>query len=170
MNLVDLAIRVVHKENIHTKNFFFYRRVMAQAKSGLRDLIYHRTFKNVNAVTSRLYGIFSLSVCGQQVKPATTTPLSRGSCMEGSTLIHWNPLWIVCLVIPSVSYFSFVQVMVFWESISRREKSRNEVIIEPSNVWTYYARWHRYFASLIETNVFEISCLLCISFFFVIFM
>ena len=24
----------------------------------------------------------------------------------------------------------------------------------PSNVWTYYARWHRYFASLIETNVF----------------
>ena len=30
-----------------------------------------------------------------------------------------------------------------------------------SNVWTYYARWHRYIASLIETNVFEISCLLC---------
>ena len=30
----------------------------------------------------------------------------------------------------------------------------------PSNVWTYYARWHRYFDSLIETNVFEISCLL----------
>ena len=40
----------------------------------------------------------------------------------------------------------------------------------PSNVWTYYARWHRYFASLIETNVSEISCLLCISFCFVIFM
>jgi len=39
-----------------------------------------------------------------------------------------------------------------------------------SNVWTYYARWHRYFASLIETNVFEISCLLCISFCFVNFM
>ena len=38
----------------------------------------------------------------------------------------------------------------------------------PSNVWTYYARWHRYFASLIETNVFEISCLLCISFCFII--
>jgi len=38
----------------------------------------------------------------------------------------------------------------------------------PSNVWTYYARWHRYFASLIETNVFEISCLLCMSFCFVI--
>ena len=29
----------------------------------------------------------------------------------------------------------------------------------PSNVWTYYARWHCYFASLIETNVSEISCL-----------
>ena len=28
----------------------------------------------------------------------------------------------------------------------------------PSNVWTHCARWHRYFASLIETNVFEISC------------
>ena len=38
----------------------------------------------------------------------------------------------------------------------------------PSNVWTYFARWHRYFASLIETNVFEISCLLCMSFCFVI--
>ena len=39
-------------------------RVMAQAKSGLKDSIYHRTLKNVNAVNSRLYGIFSLSVCG----------------------------------------------------------------------------------------------------------
>ena len=37
-----------------------------------------------------------------------------------------------------------------------------------SNIWTYCARWHRYFASLIETNVFEISCLLCMSFCFVI--
>ena len=25
----------------------------------------------------------------------------------------------------------------------------------PSNVWTYCARWHRYFASLIETNVLK---------------
>ena len=38
----------------------------------------------------------------------------------------------------------------------------------PSNIWTYCACWHRYFTSLIETNVFELSCLLCISFCFVI--
>ena len=38
----------------------------------------------------------------------------------------------------------------------------------PSNVWTYCARWHRYFATLIETNIYEISCLLCMSFCFVI--
>ena len=34
----------------------------------------------------------------------------------------------------------------------------------PSSIWTYSAHWHRYLASLIETNVFEISCLLCMSF------
>ena len=46
----------------------------------------------------------------------------------------------------------------------------------PSNVWTYCARWHRCFVSFIETNVLEshvffileISCLLCMSFCFVI--
>ena len=37
-----------------------------------------------------------------------------------------------------------------------------------SNVWTHNARWYRYLDSLIETNAFEISCLLCMSFCFVI--
>ena len=35
----------------------------------------------------------------------------------------------------------------------------------PSNTWTYCARWHRYPVSIIETNVFEISCLPCMFFF-----
>ena len=34
----------------------------------------------------------------------------------------------------------------------------------PSNDWTYCVRWHRYFASLIETDVFEIWWILCMSF------
>ena len=38
----------------------------------------------------------------------------------------------------------------------------------PSNIWTYYAHWHCYSASLIETDVFEISCLLCMSLCFII--
>ena len=39
----------------------------------------------------------------------------------------------------------------------------------PSNVWTYYARWHRYLDSLIETNAFENTCLLYMSFCYIIF-
>ena len=52
------------------------------------------------------------------VKPATTTLSSRKSCMEESTLIHWNLSWVACLVIPLASCFNFAQAMASWESIS----------------------------------------------------
>jgi hypothetical protein len=35
---------------------------MAQTESGLRGFIYHKTLKNVNAVTSKPYGTYLLSV------------------------------------------------------------------------------------------------------------
>ena len=52
---------------------------MAQAKSGLRYSIYHRTLKNVNAVNSRLYGIFSLSAddLGDDEQPKAVTYVSQ---------------------------------------------------------------------------------------------
>jgi len=37
----------------------------------------------------------------------------------------------------------------------------------PLNIWTYNACWRRYLVSLIETNVFNFLCLLCMSFSFI---
>ena len=72
-----------------------------------------------------------------QVKPATTTLSSRKSCMEESTLIHWNLSWVACLVIPLASCFNFAQVMASWESIFFFFFffSRNEVIIASVVSW-----------------------------------
>ena len=105
----------------------------SQSMIAIRNLM--KLYKSWKAVCILLYEKNGKKTITCQVKTAITTPLSRGSCMEGSTLIHWNPLRIVCLIISSVSYFRFVQVMVFWESISRREESRNEIIIASVVSW-----------------------------------
>ena len=42
---------------------------------------------------------------------------SNGSCVEKSTLIHWNLSRVAYLFLSLVSFFSFVQTIEFWKNI-----------------------------------------------------
>ena len=74
---------------------------------------------------------------------AKTTSPPKGNCIEERTPIYWNSLEVQSIVIPLVSCFSFAQVMVFWESISKWGASTSEIVTASAVSWKHLSTFSK---------------------------
>lgn len=58
-----------------------------------------------------------------------TAPSAEGSYVEESGPIHWDFSWVPCFVMPLVNFFSFLQVMEFWECTFKWGTLMSKIII-----------------------------------------